>query len=337
MNIEIITTKNDELKETGFGSIPSCLSVMNALDDCHHTRLTRCSTHIDLNEVVLRQPDLVILAAKYMPVKGKGDVWFSEYFSNNHIVYSGSDRETLKFDSDKVSAKNHLRKLGVKTANYFTATPGQYKSENELPLKFPLFVKPTDAANGNGIDDTSLVNSFVDYEKKVTSLFKTYKSAALVEQYLSGKEYTVAIIRKSNGDLMASAIEIEPPISGDGLRILSAEVKKADIEYLKAINEIDLDNVTSLAIDAFKHLGISEFGRIDIKMDDEGECYFMEANMVPGMTLESSYFPMAFEIANNINYDEVISMMFEDCIDRANSHGKYANSLTNESNMKKVV
>ncbi len=144
---------------------------------------------------------------------------------------------------------------------------------------------------------------------------------------------------QNGGDykLISSAIEIEPPISGSGLRILGADVKKADIEYLKAINENDIDNVISLAVDSFKQLGISEFGRIDIKMDGDGGCHFMEANMVPGMTLGSSYFPKAFEIANNISYDEVISMMFEDCIDRANSHGKYADSLTNESNMSKVI
>lgn len=337
MNIEIITTKNDDLKETGFGSILSCLSVLNAIDNCHKTILTRCTSHVDLNDVLLRQPDLVVLAAKYMPVADGDDIWFSEYFTNNHIVYSGSDRETLKFDSDKVSAKNHLNNLGVKTASYFTAVPGQYKSEGELPLKFPLFIKPSGAANGNGIDDSSLARNFSDYEKKVLSLYKIYKSTVLVEQYLSGKEYTVAIIRRSNGELISSAIEIEPPISGSGLRILGADVKKADIEYLKAINENDIDNVISLAVDSFKQLGISEFGRIDIKMDGDGGCHFMEANMVPGMTLGSSYFPKAFEIANNISYDEVISMMFEDCIDRANSHGKYADSLTNESNMSKVI
>ena len=110
--------------------------------------------------------------------------------------------------------------------------------------------------------------------------------------------------------LSTAAIEIIPPEDINKARILSAKVKKEDIEVLQKItNERVKDIVTQVAVDAFYALGVKGFGRIDIKMDENNNCYFMEANLVPGMTKGSSYFPKAFEIANKVNYDSVIQLI----------------------------
>ncbi len=141
----------------------------------HNVALTICSTKYDLEEIVKRNPDLVLLAVKYLSFENENNIWLSDYFSKHSINYSASSREVLKFDSDKVLAKLHLKNSGIKTANYFTAIPGQYKSAKELPIVFPLFLKPIDAANGNGIDDLSFVTNFTDFESKVLSLQDTFK------------------------------------------------------------------------------------------------------------------------------------------------------------------
>ncbi len=317
MNIEIITTPNSALKETGFGSHLACASVLKSIGRTNNKAvLTVCASLNDLDDVVKRRPDLVFLAAKYMPVENGEDIWFSDYFAINKITFSGSSRDTLKYDSDKILAKIHLNGLGVKTARHFTAIPTQFHCEEELPLVFPLFLKPSDAANGNGIDDLSFVDSFEAFEAKVLSLYKIYGMPVLVEEYLGGREFTVAIIQSSHGELMTSVIEILPPESTTGLKILGADVKKHDTENLQEIASIDMESVKALAIAAFGGLGVRGFGRIDIKMDGDGQCYFMEANLVPGMTFGSSYFPRACEIANKLSYDEVVCLMLDECLGR---------------------
>ena len=171
MNIEIITTPNDELKESGFGSLKSCNSVLKSITKMgHNIRLNICTTKSDLNAIVKRKPDLVILAVKYLSFENENDIWLSDYFAKHMINYTGSSMEVLKFDSDKVLAKKHLQNRGIRTANHFTAIPGEYKSEKDLPILFPLFLKPIDAANGNGIDDLSYVRNFAEFESKVLSL-----------------------------------------------------------------------------------------------------------------------------------------------------------------------
>ena len=181
MHIEIITTPNEALKESGFGSLKACNSVLKAIQEMGHSvKLNVCETKEDLHEVVSRVPELVVLAVKYIPIgdssnMGQDDIWLSEYFPQHKINFTGSSREVLKFDSNKVRAKIHLTNKGIKTAEYFIAIPGEYKNQSELPVGFPLFLKPLDAANGNGIDDLSFVTNFADYESKVASLYNTFE------------------------------------------------------------------------------------------------------------------------------------------------------------------
>jgi D-alanine-D-alanine ligase len=319
MKIDIVTTPNEALKETGFGTLKSCHSVLESINKLgYDVKLNVCSSLNDLMMVVNRKPDLVILAVKYISIDHGSDIWLSEFFAGHEINYSGSSRAVLRFDSDKVLAKSHLRKKGIKTADYFTAIPGQYKCEAELPVKFPLFLKPLDAANGNGIDDLSLVTNFTEFESKTLSLYEAFNLPVLAEEYLDGREFSVAIIRKENSKLVVSAVEIVPQQSTNGLRILGEKAKKEDSEEIIKIKDKKILNaVTKLAVDAFAKLGIWDYGRIDIKSSKSGQYYFMEANLVPGMTLGSSYFPQACEIANELNYDEVIQLIVEKGISRA--------------------
>jgi D-alanine-D-alanine ligase len=318
MKIEIITTLNAQLKETGFGTQLACDDVFTAIKQMgHEVLITTCSALKDLQGVVKRKPDLVVLAAKYMPVSNKNNIWFSEYFAKNNIVFSGSSRETLKFDSNKILAKEKLALLGIRTAKHFTAIPEEYKLEENLPFSFPLFLKPTDAANGNGIDDQSFVVNFDEFKAKVLSLYLTYNQPVLVEEYLAGREFTVAVMRSAKGNIHVSAIELIPPVSSGTLRILGAVVKANDTETVNVLRNSDVEPVTTLAAMAFLGLGVRGFGRIDVKMDNNGICYFMEANLVPGMNSQTSYFPRACQIVNNLPYCDVIKLMLDESFNRA--------------------
>lgn len=319
MHIEIITTPNEALKESGYGNLKACNSVLEAIQEMGYSvRLNVCETKEHLHEVVKRKPGLVVLAVKYVPIKDEDDIWLSDYFAQHKINFTGSSREVLKFDSNKVRAKIHLTSKGIKTAAYFIAVPEQYKNQSELPVSFPLFLKPLDAANGNGIDDLSFVTNFADYESKVVSLYDTFEQPILAEEYLDGREFTVAVIKTNTEELIVSAVEVIPPTSSNGLKILGSQAKKDDSETLLKIDDDKVSaSVTKLAIDAFNALHVRDFGRIDIKTNKNGECFFMEANLVPGMTYGSSYFPEACGLANEFAYDKVVELLIDAGLARA--------------------
>lgn len=346
MNIEIITTPNEDLIESGFGSIKVCSNMLETIIFLgHNVILNICKTEVDLYKTVLRKPDLVILAVKYLSIENENNIWLSEYLNKHNINYTGSTRLVLNFDSNKVLAKSHLKSIGIKTADFFTAIPNQYKSEDELPLLFPLFLKPSNAANGNGIDDLSFVTCFSDFEDKVSSLYELFNTPILVEEFLGGKEYTVSVMQTNDGELIVSAIEIVPILSTKGLRILGQQAKKDDLEELKKIKNKNIKRILEkLAIKVFVGLNVRDFGRMDFKTNDKGEFFFMEANLVPGMTNGSSYFPKALEIENELSYSEVVEMMISNGLERIkpkvkidkyiNKYPRYLNSLLNTSIMR---
>ncbi|PCI60821.1 MAG: D-alanine--D-alanine ligase [Gammaproteobacteria bacterium] len=319
MKIEIVTTQNESLCETGFGSLKACNSVLDSIERIgHDVKLNICNSKRDLDSIVKNNPDLVVLAVKYISLQNENDIWLSDYFHRHGINFTGSSREVLRFDSNKISAKIYLANKGIKTAKYFTAIPEQYQCASELPIKFPLFLKPTDAANGNGIDDLSFVTNFSEFESKVLSLYSRFSSPVLVEEYLDGREFTVSIINTQNNELIISPIEIVPPESKNGLRILGQKVKSDDSEELKSIEDDEIKNaVIKLAINSFMTLSVRDFGRIDIRANKAGDYFFIEANLVPGMTYGSSYFPKSCEIEHALTYDEVIQLMLASGLCRA--------------------
>ena len=309
------------MKETGFGTLKACTSVLGATERIGHAvKLNVCETRDDLEEIARRKPSLVVLAVKYIPLENEDGIWLADYFARCGINFTGSSREVLRFDSNKVLAKSHLENKGIATARYFTAVPGQHKCESELPIKFPLFLKPMDAANGNGIDDLSFVSDFSAFKSKVLSLYESFNVPVLVEEYFGGREFTVAVIRTLNDGLVVSPIEIVPPELTNGCRILGEKVKSDDSEELIKIEDHEIESeVRKLAVDAFLNLGARDFGRIDIKTNKSGRCFFMEANLVPGMTYGSSYFPKACEIVHELTYDKVIELILEKGLSRVPS------------------
>ncbi len=314
-NIEVIIVKNENLKNTSFGSLQTCKNIHKSLSKRYkNIKMTICNDEIDLQQVVSRKPDLVILTNKILIDNLDQKIWLSNYFETHHINYAGSAHEVLLYDVNKIASKKQVMSYGIQTARFFTASPNQYKSAEELSIPFPLFIKPINSANSDGIDSNSFVTDFLGFEQKVEELYEIYQEPVLVEEYLPGREFTVSIIQTDT--MLIAPIEIIAPLQND-IRILSKEIKSKDCEKLVTITDVDIyQKVCAIAKASFEALGARDFGRIDIKMDVHERCYFIEANLTPGMTKGSSYFPSSFELGSMLKYDEVVHLIAISAINR---------------------
>lgn len=319
MKIIIVTTEKDDLKETGFGGVPACLAIKESLKKRFgNIRISVCGRENDMEVVAQNCPDLVILAAKYIPnIKGNKK-WFSEYFEANKINYTGSKRLSLGIGSNKTWAKEAIVKQGIKTAPFIIINKSSFPGEEDISIEYPLFVKPLDAANGNGIDENSLVHNYQELRIKSEQLFHKYGVQVLAEKYLNGREFTVAVIEDAaKHKYCVSPIEIIAPKNKFGVRMLGEKVKQCNVEELKKVDdEVLRQKLIKIALRCFKALDARDFARIDIKQDENNSCNFLEANLVPGMTEGSSYFPKAFEIDKGIGYTEVIRLMLKSAMSR---------------------
>ena len=329
--IEVIATDIADLAMMGFGSVKNCKSVYNALKEKYtHVNFNIIRTKSDLDKIIFRKPDLVFTGIKYVVFNeneitknSKEKIWISEYFDNAGINYTGSGKEAIELEFSKDAAKRKVAEFGIDTAPYFIAKPGMYKTADELPVSFPLFIKPLREGDGKGIGNDSIVYNFESYQNKVQSIHTLFKQSALVEKYLSGREYTVSILGLDfNNEPKALPVEITFSDKNIYSKILGDETKKENNEIVKAIENEDIfDSVVSIAKRSFIALGARDYGRIDIIMDENDCPYFLEANLVPGMTqrpndIDCSYFPRACFINNHITYQETVQEIAEIAFNR---------------------
>lgn len=308
-HIEIAHTENMNINTMGYDS---CKMIQAALALRYKkVEISRVNNASELFQLVGKSPDLVFLGLKRLPKKsgftdiGLEDSWVSDYLDRVGINYTGSSRKALELGVYKNDAKLQVQAAGLPTAKFFKALPGQFKADTELPVEYPLFVKPNSSGGSKGIDDDSVVRSYGEFKSKVESIYDRFGTSSLVEQYLTGREFSVAVLNDIDGGLRAMPIEIIAEENSRGDRILSSYIKKADTEKVVAVDDIIVHQaVSNLAKQIFEALGARDFGRIDIRMDSEGNPYFLEANLIPG--LSGGYFTRACKINAGMDYSEMI-------------------------------
>lgn len=102
-------------------------------------------------------------------------------------------------------------------------------------------------------------------------------------------------------------IELVAPKNINGARILSSRIKSANTEVVKELADPELKSkIVSFARDVFRALDARDYGRIDIRLDKNGEPNFLEANLIPSLIDGYGSFPKACAINENIGYEQMI-------------------------------
>ncbi len=307
--VEIVGSSNPRLNAMAKDARLSIRAILRK----HYSKvgITIVDDMADLEKLAAKKPDIVVLGMKLVlldPSQSYDDspkVWLSTYLKENGIEFTGSDTDALIVEFDKPEAKQMVINAGLQSSAYFISRINQPTFNHSL--RFPLFVKPTNRGDSKGIDDRSVVYSQAELESKIRSIHSECSSDALIEEYLSGREFSVAVIRQTNSDeLLAMPIEITAPTDKKGNSFLSEAVKSADSERVLAVNDIKLkDAINTLAIGVFTVLGSRDYGRIDMRLDAQGIPNFIEANLMPGLS-DHGYLSRCFYINQHINYSDMI-------------------------------
>lgn len=268
----------------------------------------------DLKELVRLRPDLVFVGSKYVIGPTGRKVWVSQYLEAHHIPHTGSPITAIKFEQDKPLAKQRVLDAGLMTAGYLIVSGGAPLTNDQLELNFPLFVKPTNLGGGKGVDSASIVYNLAELNAKTADLAKEYGVDALVEEYLSGREFSVAVLRKPyrNG-MYAMPIEMKPGADVNGDYILSHALKAGELEtpVMPVFDQALKSRLCELALAVFAALGGRDYGRIDIRLNDQGVPYFLEANLIPGLIEGSGNFPKACALNRRMNYEMTINAIVQ--------------------------
>ncbi|GLZ37392.1 D-alanine--D-alanine ligase [Actinokineospora sp. NBRC 105648] len=215
------------------------------------------------------------------------------------VPYVGADADACRRAWDKPSAKAELRRAGLLTPDWVVLPQSAFRELGAQPvldamverLGLPMMLKPDQSGSALGAQvvreaaqlPTAMVGSLA------------YSDAVLAERFIHGVEVAVTVIDGPDGPTALPAVEIAPET---GVYDYTARYT-AGLTTFHTPARLDPDTaakVADLAVAAHRLLGLRDVSRTDAVVSAEGDVYFLEVNLSPGLT-ETSLVPMAFEAA----------------------------------------
>lgn len=237
------------------------------------------------------------------------------------IPYTGSSPLTLALCLNKARTKEILSYYDIPTPRFIVARDPSLDIERYL--RFPMIVKPLLEGSSKGIYNDSLVHDSKSLRSKTASVIEGYRQPALVEEYLGGREFTVALIGNGGGLRTLPIVEINYSTLPEGVNhIYSYEAKwvldtpDAPLDIFVCPAELTgrlKTSIESVAKDAFRALDVKDWCRIDVRLDSTGTPHVLELNPLPGILMDpkcNSCFPKAAR-ASGISYDELINSVLD--------------------------
>lgn len=253
------------------------------------------------------------------------------------IPYTGSRPLTSAILLDKARTKEILSFYGLPTPGWKLIRESDLRHEKlsmlldkalENHISFPLFVKPNLEGSSKGIFNDSVVLSRKELLKVTQRTLKDYKHGVLIENYLGGREFTVAMLQEKGRWKALPIIEVRfDELPKEMHPIDSYEVKwiydspEKEIDPLVCPAKISSDLVKSIestCIRACESLEIFDWCRIDLRLDGRGEPNILEINSPPGIMpnpKENARYPRAARTAG-INFPDLLDRIIKSAVSR---------------------
>jgi D-alanine-D-alanine ligase len=210
------------------------------------------------------------------------------------LPYTGSGVLGSALGMDKYRCKLVWRGLGLPTPE-FALIESEADLAETSALAFPLMIKPVHEGSSLGMLRVESPHGLRDAWKAASG----FDSQVLAERWITGAEYTVAILDREPLPL----IRLETP---NPFYDYQAKYEAQTTRYLCpcGLDRNEEQRLQALALQAFDAVSASGWGRVDLLADEAGSPWLIEVNTVPGMT-DHSLVPMAAKAAG-ISFDELV-------------------------------
>ncbi len=225
---------------------------------------------------------------------------------------------------DKTMTKRVWRDLGLPTAVFQEFVTG---NEPTLPeLTYPMFVKPAREGTGMGMDEGAIVHNEAELRRRVRWVTQHYRQPALVEEYLTGREFTIGVLGRRDAALYSRhpewyaadgyhffpTLEIDNSVSATpgvyGHFAKTLHNGEDGVPGFLCPADVDADlarRLHCMAIRAHEAIGAVDVSRVDIRLNAAGQLRLLEINSLPGLTPDFSDLCVIAR-AEGISYRELI-------------------------------
>ena len=241
------------------------------LDALRQSRKAGFNDYIGLNVPELCEKADIVYMALHGDCGENGEL--QAFFDARGIRYTGSGAEGCRNAMNKWISKQMFESVGILTPKGRLLKAGDPFDPDSLPI--PCVVKPCNGGSSIGVSIVHKRRDLYDALKLAFSMENTI----LVEEYVKGRELSCGVL----GGRALPPIEIIPlhgfyDYKNKYQAGASREVTPAEIDTEAT------ERIQKIALDVFRLLGLSIYGRIDFLLTERGDAYCLEANTLPGMT-----------------------------------------------------
>jgi D-alanine-D-alanine ligase len=215
------------------------------------------------------------------------------------IPYTGSGVMACAMGMDKITTKIIWLAQGLPTPKYKTLLPGADLTGVVAELGLPLIVKPPLEGSTIGITKVTQESEL----KAAVDLAAGFDDMVLAEQFITGREFTVAVLGRG---AQARALPIVEIVAPGGNYDYQNKYFNDDTQYFcpAQLDPATTAEIERIAVQAYQALGCEGWGRVDVLLRaSDNQPFLLEVNASPGMT-SHSLVPMAAR-ALGISYEEL--------------------------------
>ncbi|MFA6469491.1 MAG: ATP-grasp domain-containing protein [Bacteroidota bacterium] len=269
------------------------------------------------------QPDVIFNMVESLGDNAIHEMHVAGIYELLGISYTGSGPWTLGTCLNKARTKEILQHNGIPTARFLLIESADQLSPDNLQLSFPIIVKPSAEDASVGIDNNSIVRTFEELKQRTAFIINQFQEAALIEEYIEGRELNVAII----GNTPPQVLPISE-IDFSGLPTNYPKIVTYDAKWMDGTKEFEgtkgicpsplPDNVEqevkSIALRAYKLMGCRDYARVDIRLSKTMKPYVLEVNPNPDLSDDAGYFRSAKTYG--LTYADAIGKIVGFAVDR---------------------
>lgn len=267
---------------------PRNLSDLLPDDEVDHVFLNKLTTYRQLKELKKKNYDVFVnLCEGYLEWEVPSiDVIHS--FELLDLPHTGPTAKL--YDPTKELMKYVAHCEGVKTPGYFIIEQPEDIDKVEKYLSYPMFIKPAKAGDSLGIDENSVLYNKQDLLKKVVEIFNEY-GPLLVEEYIDGREFTVLVAANKDGKSCRVFKPVEY-VFPEGKYFKTYSLKTSELHpdcnfpCTDPVLDKKLRAATEKIFQGFNGVG---YARLDFRVDDNNEIYFLEINFTCSVFYTDGY------------------------------------------------
>ncbi len=267
---------------------PRNLSALLPGDEVDHIFLNKLTTYKQLKAVQHKGYDIFVnLCEGYLEweVPSIDVIYTLELLG---LPYTGPT--TLLYDPPKELMKYVAYCEGVTTPAYVLIEEGVDLSTATAKLNFPLFIKPAKAGDSLGVDEHSLVHDKKELEEKVKDTLGEYPQL-LAEEYIAGREFTVLIAANADGKTATTFKPVEY-IFPSGFEFKTYALKTSELHpnaNIPCNDPVIEQQLREAAQKIFKGFNGAGYARLDFRMNEKGQLYFLEINFTCSVFYSDGY------------------------------------------------